>query len=205
MFNIWLWFCRVERRKNEKTVRSFLCALLAMVTVFNINMSVFAVSEENQPMLTEDSLLIISDVISNMRADKEAYGMSAVDFDHLFIGDEIPVYVSNQDSTIRSSNVHYYPILEDSKCVAIVVLGTDESGNLLVNASTWFSDKLNDAEINAIPLSLIPEGNDDNVILLKLISKDPHITRGGSINVESIANIFIILIDLNFILDISPA
>ena len=96
-----------------------------MVTVFNINMSVFAVSEENQPMLTEDSLLIISDVISNMRADKEAYGMSAVDFDHLFIG-----YVSNQDSTIRSSNVHYYPILEDSKCVAIVVLGTDESGNL---------------------------------------------------------------------------
>lgn len=115
MFNIWLWFCRVERRKNEKTVRSFLCALLAMVTVFNINMSVFAVSEENQPMLTEDSLLIISDVISNMRADKEAYGMSAVDFDHLFIGDEIPVYVSNQDSTIRSSNVHYYPILEDSK------------------------------------------------------------------------------------------
>lgn len=125
-----------------------------MVTVFNINMSVFAVSEENQPMLTEDSLLIISDVISNMRADKEAYGMSAVDFDHLFIGDEIPVYVSNQDSTIRSSNVHYYPILEDSKCVAIVVLGTDESGNLLVNASTWFSDKLNDAEINA-PLAVI--------------------------------------------------
>ena len=113
---------------------------MALILLFSLSASVFATSSLSNK---EEAALIgkISDQLGTVSSNKEAFGLSGVDFTNLALGNQFSVYRTTA-SGLEEVEFKQYPVMENGRIVAVSTVRYTENGVIETDFGVDFAVQL---------------------------------------------------------------